>query len=474
MRRLAQQPFYCFLLPAFFVLHGYVQNYGLLPAAEALRLLVLYSVASVVLLLLVSKLLASHRKAGMLVFLLLGVELFYGAVTDKLHSLAPNLPNSPIVGFAFVILMVSVGARWLVRGREPGSIAGFLNLLLLLLLLVDGSGWWKRHSMRDGEQHGRAWPMVESRGQRPDVFLVVADEYAGSKQLSDLLHFDNTPFLDSLRSRGFQVDDNARSNYNYTEYSVASLLNGAYFPAASRTNATDVGRCFSWIRANETVRFFQREGYAMHNLSIFDMDAAPSPAPRTWNDQWNDILRQQTFTQRVYRALAGPKKDPATFEEVNNALLRETDALLTQKAERPRFVYTHLLLPHSPYFRDSAGRPTATARMQDRFDSSAYVEYLQYGNTVYLRLMDRILAQSKRPTVIFFFGDHGFRGLRQKVAQEYYFMNLSAVYASPGLVKEWPKGAGMVNQFRLLLNSCFGQNLSMLHDERHFIGEQAH
>ncbi|RYY88696.1 MAG: hypothetical protein EOO15_08325 [Chitinophagaceae bacterium] len=471
MRRLFQQPFYCFLLPLFFVLHGYVQNYGLLPGTEALRLLLIYGFIAGLLLLACQRLFVSRAKAGTFVFVLLGMELFYGAVIDALHNRIPLLPASPVAALPLLLLILFLLTIWLRRAKEPLALQSFLNLLLLVLLLVDAGGWWKKNAGQASEKARRAWSINKATGQKPDVFLIIADEYAGNRQLTELLHFDNSPFLDSLRQRGFQVDDDARSNYNYTEYSTASLLNGAYFPAASRTNAADVGRCFSWIRNNEASAFFKSQGYALHNLSIFDMDDAPSPSPRTWNDQWNNILRQQTLSARMYNRLTGPAKESATFEAVNNALLAATDSLLSQPAPSPRFVYTHLLLPHSPYYRDATGRPKVTF---DRFNTDAYLQYLQYGNGVYLQLVDTILRKAQRPTVILLMADHGFRSLRQAVDKEYFFMNLSAVYYTPGLMREWPAGKGMINQFRILLDSCFAQQLPMLPNERHFIGEQDH
>ena len=473
MRRLAtltRLPLFPFLLPAFFVLHGYVQNYGLLPAAEAERLLVLYCALAALLLPLGRWACGSWRKGALLAALLLAMELFYGSVQDALQARIPGL----LFHWGWVLpllLALPVLAAWrLRRGREPLQLTTFLNLLLIVVLLLDGGGWLRRYRARMSEKAGRHWAVQPVTGVRPDVFLIIADEYASNRQLRSQLGFDNSPFLDSLRRRGFAVHDGSQSNYNYTEYSTASLLNSTYFPAASRTNAIDVGRCFRWIHDNEAFRFFRNEGYAVHNVSFFDMKDAPSPAPRTWNAQWTDLLCRQTLSGRVRSHFVGnPPK--ASYEEVNGTLLQHTRRLLAQRATTPRFVYTHLLLPHNPYYRDATGKALPAHAARDLGNTAVYLGYLQYGNGIYLDLVDNILRQARRPTVILLLGDHGYRFARP-MNRDFYFTNLFAVYTSPGLMGRWPEGAGTVNQFRVLLDSCFGQQLPLLPDEKHLVGEQ--
>ncbi|TCZ71406.1 hypothetical protein E0486_10015 [Flaviaesturariibacter aridisoli] len=474
MRRLAapfRTPFFLFLLPVFFVAHGYVQNYGLLPGAEAVRLLLRYTAVAGALLLAGRWLCGGWRRGAMPAALLLASELFYGSMHDALRARVPGLPLS----WAWILpllLVIVVWAAWRQRrGRDPVRAVTFLNTLLLLLLVVEGGGWLRRYRARVREKAGRQWALRPATGLRPDVFLIVADEYASNRQLKEQLNFDNRPFLDSLRHRGFAVHEGSQSNYNYTEYSTASLLNGSYFPAASRTNATDVGRCFYWIHDNEAFRFFRAQDYELHNCSFFDLAGAPSPSPRVWNAQWTDLLQRQTLTARL-RESFGPAPAPKTGNEsVNETLLRATRSVLRKETTKPRFVYTHLLLPHSPYVYDSNGARQPAQVANDRSNTAAYTGYLQYGNRVYLRLVDDMLRQARRPTIVLLLGDHGYR-FGKPAQRDYFFTNLFAVYTSPGLPGHWPEGAGMVNQFRLLLDSCFGQQLPLLPDERHLVGEQ--
>jgi hypothetical protein len=59
---------------------------------------------------------------------------------------------------------------------------------------------------------------------RPDIFFYILDEYSGNTALKQLFHFDNSAFERQLEQRGFYVVKQSRSNYNYTPFSVASIL----------------------------------------------------------------------------------------------------------------------------------------------------------------------------------------------------------------------------------------------------------
>jgi hypothetical protein len=68
--------------------------------------------------------------------------------------------------------------------------------------------------------------------------------------------------------------------------------------------------------------------------------------------------------------------------------------------------------------------------------------------------------------------DHGFKEFEKPVNEKYHFMNLSAVYFPNGNYFQSYEGLSNVNQFRLLLNSQFGQKLPLLKDSSFFLYEK--
>ena len=102
---------------------------------------------------------------------------------------------------------------------------------------------------------------------------------------------------------------------------------------------------------------------------------------------------------------------------------------------------------------------------------AAYIGYLQYSNSKFLELIDFILSHSKKPPIIIFMGDHGFRHFTTNVDHRYYFMNLNAVYLPGRQYDGFYKGISAVNQFRIIFNNPFKQHLPLLKDSTSFLIE---
>jgi hypothetical protein len=88
-------------------------------------------------------------------------------------------------------------------------------------------------------------------------------------------------------------------------------------------------------------------------------------------------------------------------------------------------------------------------------------------------LIDEIREHSPKPPVIIFMGDHGFREFTLSNASylKYHYMNLNAVYLPTNDYRIFHDSLPMVNHFRALLNTSFGQKLPMLKDSTILIRE---
>src|SRR5580765_7154481 len=80
------KPVFVILLPIFFVWHGYVQNYPLVPVPDALKLVFEYLVAALLLVFIVYFIFKSWQKAFLFVFFLMCIQFFFGAVHDLLKN----------------------------------------------------------------------------------------------------------------------------------------------------------------------------------------------------------------------------------------------------------------------------------------------------------------------------------------------------------------------------------------------------
>lgn len=142
----------------------------------------------------------------------------------------------------------------------------------------------------------------------------------------------------------------------------------------------------------------------------------------------------------------------------------KTAVRAAEKDQRPRLVYTHLIMPHYPYLRDSSGKETNELRWKDVRDSSLFISYLKHCNQQLLTLVSTIRQTSARPPVILLIGDHGFREFNKTRFNPLQFSCLQAVYYPERNYQSLYNGMSQVNLFRVLLNDQFGQQLQLLKD----------
>jgi hypothetical protein len=469
------KPIFLLLLPLFFVLHGINEQHGFIPFKDAALLLLLYLIAATALFGLCRLFLNNNSKAALASFLLLSFHFFFGSMHDQLKSIfneSTLTKYSVILPFfllAFIALFI-----WLRRKKTSVQRLGnYLNLLLIVLVA------WEAISLLLPKQSSQSLTQITllpcDTCARPDIYLILLDEYAGNTSLKDLFAFDNAPFEDQLRQRGFHVVNESRSNYNYTPFSIASMLNMSYLQLNNtQREKPDVAYALRLISNNAVRQLLESKGYEFFNYSGFDMAGHPTPIEETFMPAKTRLITSQTFLSRIERDLGyhfiqfSPATKRAYRELHNNTKLYDlTKKIAAQQHNKPRFIYTHLMMPHYPYYFDRNGQAMDAARVlpeinnQNRKD---YVEYLQYTNKKVLELADHILKHAPAPPVIIIMSDHGFRHFAGPVRQEYYFMNFNAVYLPQKNYQAFYDGFTNVNQFRALFNTLFAGNYPLLKD----------
>jgi hypothetical protein len=236
----------------------------------------------------------------------------------------------------------------------------------------------------------------------------------------------------------------------------------------------DVTYALRLINNNAVQRMLENKGYEFFNYSGFDMAGQPTPIEETFMPAKTRLITSQTFLSRMERDLGyhfirfSSAKSRAYRELHNNTKLYDlTMKLSSSQHHQPRFVYTHLMMPHYPYYFDRNGQPMDPKRILPEINNrnrKDYVEYLQYTNNKILQLADHILHNSSTPPVLIIMSDHGFRHFSETVRQEYHFMNLNAVYLPQKNYNAFYDGFTNVNQFRVVFNSLFNANYAALKD----------
>jgi len=489
---LKSRSLFVLLLPVFFVLHGFSENFGFIDGKDIARLLLIYSGGAVLVYLVFFLFYRNRAKASLITLYSMSFFLFYGALTDFLKTYLPFVARYRILlPLFFLLLLVLFLYIRKIKRPFPGMFL-FFNLLLCMYVIVDLATITiqlihppeNKFSVYSYLDNGK-YPLL-ANVPKPDIYFLLFDEYASSLSLSENYGFTND--LDSfLTRRGFQVQKKGYSNYNYTQVSMASILNIGYINGI-RNNAIltvdDMGHCTQLIKNNEVVKFLSRQGYNIVNYSVFDLVGNPSPVRQTLLPLKTRLITDNTLFGRIYKDLGWMAMSVRWIgnryfykgAENNQTLLRLTKTFSAVKNTKPQFVYAHFSLPHDPFFFDKNGRQRGkeiiiAEEMKSHKPSKSYLQYLVYANTEIRKLVDTVLANTHGEAAIILMGDHGFREkIEKNLHQNYQAMN--AVYLPGKDYHLFYDSMSSVNQFRVLFNTLFNQSIPLLKDSTIFLSDK--
>lgn len=471
-----QMPLYALLLPFFFVLRGLTQHFSFIPFDKACILVFYYLVAEAMLALLLLFFYKDVQKSIFTAFIFLAVYLLFGVLHDALKQI---FGSAFITHYLFLLPLLSLLLLillFLVRRKTISiKLIAYLNVLFVFLIVLDVvTIMYKWVRQKEEIVKTIACPQCE----KPDIYLLLLDEYAGYSQLKKHFTYDNTPFLQQLEQSGFTVLHQSASNYSSTPFSISSLLNMEYL-TLNDYSYTDknLNYCYKKIATSKVVKVFQSLGYDFVNLSLFDIAGHASIINKTFLKSGIDLISSQTLGQRLkrdvyYNVLMNHFQNTNLykqfiFNDLENNRLVYNKTIIAAKAiaAKPRFIYTHLIMPHFPYYYNEQGKlnPINQLAAKHMTDKSLYLSYLKYTNSRVLQLVDSIKLNASKPPVILLFGDHGFRYIGEKDSSV--FSTLTAISLPRKNDQQYYSTISHVNQFPVLFNTLFKQQMPLLKDQ---------
>lgn len=420
----------------------------------------------------------------------MGLYLFFGAYFDFMKA------NSPVKFFwrysfmipFFAILLLYVFIFLMRTKKGLLKVTFFLNLLFIVYIFIDIlNGIWKAtHPLKNKlavyDFAKKNTLTIPDSCARPDLYFLLFDEYASSASLKVRYNFNND--IDSfLMSKGFSLQSGSVSNYNYTPFSIASILNMSYLEWLKPelgVNRQDFLQCNPEILQNHLLQFLGTNGYNIVNLSMFDLAGHPSRIRQSFLPVKTKMIAEGTLFPRIYRDfewfflnnkfLSNLLQQDYLFQHIGNNEFFISEILKESmiKSGKPRFIYAHLYMPHEPFFYDENGirkdNETVVAEYKAR-SPRAYLQYVQYTNKRMKDLINTLLVNTKGNAAIIILGDHGFRsGTAGGRIPLWHFQNLNAVYFPNKDYSRLYDSISNVNEFRVVLNTLFDQQLPMLKD----------
>lgn len=466
-----------------------------------------------------------------LALFMVGYDANLQAVSGVVRAFMPGLTDSdpmPLVSLVYLVMLFTIavlvgkGIEILVsrakRVQSRDVQLGMFVLLAYLLIFPALSVVMmmptiiKQTRVQAAELAKPANPA--STAEKPDIYYIVLDRYANSEVLKSQFDYDNSPFMDFLKSNDFTINGDAYANYPYTPMSISSTMNAQYTNELvepfknSKVQSRTLYHNLVW--QSSVAKALKKEGYRYYPIGSGYGTTYKAPlADRDYP------LQSQLTVFGVSKRLRGMEllefgKSPylqfaqltkinwwpvkfATSDHVSDVRrqLGILEDLSTKEQPGGRFIFAHLLVPHDPYVFNADGSLSPYSSSDGRGEpiKKKYVRQIEFVNSQMEELINNIQNQSDGQAVVILNSDEGpypqllndtFKQPQaadrehieaiiagedmRKWPDDYFKMKFGILQAvhMPKAAPEDMANLSSVNVFRILLNSYFGYDLEYL------------
>ena len=331
-----------------------------------------------------------------------------------------------LIALAFAIASAYVGAR---RGDVVAAhpavavvLAGSVFLSGLLDVAIGGAV-----SLRDiaPTDHG---PIVTRTPPLPDIYVLMVDGYARADTLESTFHFDNSPFLQELARRGFDVYGQSTTEYDSTARTILSTLSGtsADVPDTDGLPISQRDPLYREVRR----RLAEAPGLRLLHQAGYETVVILSPVVHVVERGWDVTIDTGQLTDLEVNFL---RETPAAslfaswVIDQQRARLQASLAAIVERStlDRQQVVLAHLMAPHPPFLYAADGSfmeppecwpvecqlyaltPDGLGLSFEEF-GRRYTGQIAYLNTLLLPVLDTIAANNPDAVVVVM-SDHGSR-----------------------------------------------------------------
>jgi hypothetical protein len=369
-----------------------------------------------------------------------------------------------------------VALNWAWIGRLVGrGIAIFALAILIEAVQLGRLGDLITTLQREGPL--RTPPSATSPRDAPDVYVLLLDGYARADILQERFAFDDSPFLNGLRQRGFDVASGSHSNYLVTNLSLPSFLNhsqladvAAMQPQLNDPTSDPGPAVFRASSGPSILGDFRGLGYDTIAVSSGFEQVAVRGADRFIDEGEINEFEVQLMRPSLVTPIA-TAITPDLFSDQQRRRIesdfRIIEGLAAARSDRPRFIFAHVPSPHAPWVVTADGSPRTAANFNSWYSDTpdttglsreevvtGYRDQSAYLGGRTLAAMDIVLAASPRPPVILVLSDHGSSLDVSTANPETRLRNLFAAY-TPGHPAMYADDVSLVNVFPTLLDAYF-------------------
>jgi len=476
-------PVHTFFFAAYPIVSLLAVNIDQIYAQDALKSLLISLLTTVMILVGLRLLSKNWQLAGLLTSLLVVWFFLYGHLyvpwkSVSVFGMVLGRHRYLLVAWSGIVI---AAAFWLMkRSRVFQDLTHALNIfstILIFLPTIQIVAYQLRSLTLPSPDVSSVTPLISWTEDSipPDIYYIVLDGYARSDVLEQVYGIDNTTFLGDLRQLGFTIAECAQSNYSRTSHSLASTFNMEYVQTLESGIRPDQDP--SWLlpymKHNVVRQQLEGLGYKTivfknpHERFVWDDAAIVYASSGTALLSPFEYLLLRTTVARAYldvrQAEISHLSDYTSYEDTLYALKQLSKV---PDLPGPKFVFVHLIIPHSPFVFGPDGE-----KIDIPYDADAgniYTEEdskrgtiaaVSYINKRMLEIIPQLIRASKTPPIIVLAGDHGtpWGGYKNEV-------KILAAFFTPGSQSPFYKSITPVNIFRVVFDTYFNGSFGLLPD----------
>ncbi len=486
----------------------YSNNVQELLIAQILIPLIISFVATFAITASLYKLLNNINKATLISTIFVFAFYSYGYIFNTLTNIniLTTMHRHVLPIFLFIIFYICYFINKL-KGDALINIAKILSFTISVLIFINVFNIIpieiKRNNLSVNQTQYSSNSIKESlNNENPDIYYIIMDEYASLSTIKEIWGHDNSDFTNYLESKGFYVTKDSRTRYHNSLWSLATSLNMSYIGRAisnedfykhfgsdkissitgeKNVSLTDIS---SKLVDSNVTKYLRDKGYKIitydNYYSIYPskglMKADVSYNYREGHSLSNlnelniliiktSILKPFSYAFEVSTASNNIYKNSTlyTLENIVNIPYKETS---------PKFVFAHILCPHSPFVFDKDGNEVDPANWKNWSNKEYYLEQYMYMTNRIKSVISDIMKYSNNPPIIIIQSDHGPRPYNSDKADENLeipvedmFKVFNAYYFPDGGYDALYDNIGPVNSFRVLFNKYFNEKFDILEDK---------
>ena len=403
---------------------------------------------------------------------------FYHLLEKSEISADPKVVLS-LYGVLLIILLI-LSFKKIQDWNRATRFFNLLSVCLIALTLFNTANSFFKSSRTNAESATpSSKPPVKDA---PDIFYIILDGYPRHDILQKVHQFDNSEFLEFLKTKGFQILESSHSNYPGTSLSLSSSLNFSYLDQIVPAEEIHSGNRWylkKLIERNRAMDFLKKHGYVTAAFDSGYFATEIKDVDHFYATGW--------FLNEFHEALLDTTPAWVAFKNVGRYAIQRRRILYifdhlseVKDPSRPVFVFAHIMALHPPFVFGPNGeernQQSSSLKFWEDFRepskqqlSQQYQDQLKFVNRKVKAAVEAILANRTRPVYIVLQGDHGSSFVSPANELDYYqerFSILNAIRLSKE--NQLYDSMSPVNTFRVLLNSFFETDFKLLQDRSYY------